>query len=178
MMALYQKDEASSQQWLRKAKESLEHAHDTSRGARQEALALIDRAIIHDAILHGHLAQAEATLSQLSQMAQESNNPNLDITFHASAGMILAAKQKWLEAIPHLEEDANDPFSMELLVSTYRKAGLPAKAERTARDLAALNTPSVEQALVVPEFRARRTTQASKRLDPCWPIEMGTCYEK
>ena len=166
MMALYHKDEASSKQWLQKAKESLEHPHDTSRGARQEALGLIDRAIIQDAILHGHLAEAEAALSQLSKMAQESNNPNLDITFHASAGMILAAKQKWLEAIPHLEEDAKDRFSMELLVNAYQKAGLPAKAERIARELAALNTPSVEQALVVPEFRAKRTTEASKRHEP------------
>jgi hypothetical protein len=81
--------------------------------------------------------------------------------------MILAAKQKWLEAIPHLEEDVKDPFSMELLVSAYRKAGLPAKAERTTRELAALNTPSVEQALVVPEFRARKTTETSKRPEPC-----------
>jgi tetratricopeptide (TPR) repeat protein len=166
MMALYHKDEAASKRWLQEAKESLEHPHDTSRGARQEALGLVDRAIIHDAILHGHLAEAEATLSQLSKMAGESNNPNLDITFHASAGMILAAKQKWLEAIPHLEEDANDPFSMELLVSAYQKAGLPAKSERTARELAALNTPSVEQALVVPEFRAKRTAEASKRPGP------------
>jgi tetratricopeptide (TPR) repeat protein len=167
MMALYHKDEASSKRWLQKAKEALEHPHDTSRGTGQEALGLIDRGVIHDAILHGHLAEAESTLAQLSKMAQESNNPNLDIKFHASAGMILAAKQKWLEAIPHLEEDANDPFSMELLVMAYQKAGLAAKAERTARELAALNTPSVEQALVVPEFRARRTAQASKRPEPC-----------
>ena len=167
MMALYHKDEASSKRWLQKAKESLEHAHDTSRGARQEALGSIDRLIIFTAIRHGHLAEAETTLSQLSKMAQDSNNPNLDITFHASAGMILAAKQKWLEAIPHLEEDAQDPFSMELLVKAYQKAGLPAKAERTARELAALNTPSVEQALIVPEFRAARTTEASKLPEPC-----------
>ncbi|HKD78075.1 MAG TPA: tetratricopeptide repeat protein [Candidatus Angelobacter sp.] len=167
VMALYHKDEASSRRWMQKAKESLEHPHDTSRGARQEALGSIDRVIIYNAIRYGHLAEAETTLSQLSKIAQDSNNPNLDITFHASAGMILAAKQKWLEAIPHLEEDANDPFSMELLVKAYQKAGLPAKAERTARELAAMNAPSVEQALIVPEFRAARNTAANKLPERC-----------
>lgn len=167
VMALYHKDEASSRRWLQKAKESLEHPHNTSRGARQEALGSIDRVIIYNALRYGHLDEAETTLSQLSKMTQDSNNPNLDITFHASAGMILAAKQKWLEAIPHLEEDANDPFSMELLVKAYQRAGLSAKAERTARKLAALNAPTVEQALIVPEFRAGRNTAANKVSEHC-----------
>ena len=70
------------------------------------------------------------------------------------------AKKKWLEAIPHLEEDANDPFSMELLMTAYQKAGLPAKSERMARELMGLNAPSVEQALVVPEFRAKKRNGA------------------
>lgn len=167
IMALYQKDEAASAHWLQKAKESLEHPHDTSRSSRQEELALIHRTIIYRAVLRGHLPAAESTLSQLSKVADSSHNPRIDVTFHASAGMILVAKQKWLEAIPHLEEDANDPFSMELLVRAYQKAGLPAKSERTARDLSALNAPSVEQALVVPEFRAKRTSQASKLQELC-----------
>jgi tetratricopeptide (TPR) repeat protein len=167
VMALYHKDEASSRRWLQKAKESLEHPHNTSRGARQETLGSIDRVIIYNALRYGHLDEAVTTLSQLSKMTQDSNNPNLDITFHASAGMILAAKQKWLEAIPHLEEDANDPFSMELLVKAYQRAGLSDKAERTARKLAALNAPSVEQALIVPAFRAVRNTAANKLPEHC-----------
>jgi len=47
---------------------------------------------------------------------------------------------------------------MELLVTVYEKAGLAAKSERTTRELLALNAPSVEQALVVPQFRAKRNT--------------------
>jgi tetratricopeptide (TPR) repeat protein len=166
-MALYQQDEAAAARWLQKAKESLDHPHNTSLTARQQALALIYRTSIYRAIRQKHLSAAESTLAQLSKMAAESNNPNIDVAFHASAGMVLAAKGKWLEAIPHLEEDANDPFSMELLVTAYKNAGLPAKAERTARELAALNTPSVDQALVVPEFRAKRNTTTSKLSQLC-----------
>src|SRR5207249_3424860 len=110
------------------------------------------------------LGVAGEMLAQLNTMAEGSHNPNIDIAYHASAGMLLVAKHKWLEAIPHLEEDANDPFSMELLVTAYQKAGLAAKSERMARALLALNAPSVEQALVVPKFRAK--TSKSKGQAP------------
>jgi tetratricopeptide (TPR) repeat protein len=155
-MALYQRDDAEASRWLKKAKAALDHPHNTSRSARQQELALIDRTSIYRAIQHRHIGLADEILAHLNQMAEESHNPNIDVTFHASAGMVLVAKHRWLEAIPHLEEDANDPFSMELLVTAYQMAGLPAKSQRTARDLLAMNAPSVEQALVVPEFRAKK----------------------
>ena len=160
IMALYQQDEAAASRWLQKAKEVLDHPHDTSRNARQQQLALIYRTIIYRAVRQGQLKAADNTLAQLTKMADESHNPNIDVAFHASSGIVLMAKKKWLEAIPHLEEDANDPFSMELLMTAYQKAGLPAKSERMARELVGLNTPSVEQALVVPEFRAKKRNGA------------------
>ena len=154
-MALYQKDGAAASRWLQKAREVLDHPHDTSRTARQQELALIYRTEVYRSLQLRRFSVAAGILAQLNKIAEASHNPNIDIAYHASAGMLLAAKQKWLEAIPHLEEDANDPFSMELLVAAYRKAGLPAKSERMTRELEALNAPSVEQALVVPEFRDR-----------------------
>jgi len=155
-MALYQAEDAAASRWLQKAKVALDHPHDTSRSARQQELALIYRTEIYRALQHGRVGVADQILSQLDKITQESHNPNIDVAFHASSGMVLMAKHKWLEAIPHLEEDANDPFSIELLVSAYQKAGLTAKSERTARELLALNAPSVEQALVVPQFREKR----------------------
>src|SRR5947209_5481413 len=160
IMALYQQNEAAASRWLQKAKEVLDHPHDTSRNARQQQLALIYRTIIYCAVRQGQLKAADNTLAQLTKMADESHNPNIDVAFHASSGIVLMAKKKWLEAIPHLEEDANDPFSMELLMTAYQKAGLPAKSERMARELMGLNAATVEQALVVPEFRAKRRNGA------------------
>jgi len=49
---------------------------------------------------------------------------------------------------------------MELLMTAYQKAGLPAKSERMVRELVSLNAPTVEQALVVPGFRAKRNNGA------------------
>lgn len=156
IMALYQKDDAAASRWLKKALEVLDHPHDTSRNARQQELAVIHRTEIYRAIESRKLSAAAEILTQLNNMSEESHNPNIDLAYHASAGMVLVARGKWLEAIPHLEEDANDPFSMELLVTAYQKAGLTAKSEKMARALTALNAPSVEQALVVPAFRAKK----------------------
>lgn len=158
IMALYQQDDSAASRWLQKAKDALDHPHEISRNARQQQLALIYRTEIYQAIRRGRIAAADQVFAQLKKIAEESHNPNIDVAFHASAGMLLAAKQKWIESIPHLEEDANDPFSMELLVTVYQKAGLAAKSERTAKELLALNAPSVEQALVVPQFRQKRNT--------------------
>ena len=156
IMALYQKDDALASRWLKKALEVLDHPHDTSRNARQQELALIHRTEIHRAIQSGKSSTAAEILAQLNKMSEESHNPNIDLAYHASAGMVLVARHKWLEAIPHLEEDSNDPFSMELLVTAYQKAGLTAKSEKMARALSAFNAPTVEQALVVPAFRSKK----------------------
>jgi len=160
VMALYQQDEPASSRWLQAAKEALDHPHDTSRSARQQQLALIYRTEIYQALRHGHAGLADEILARLKKTGEESHNPNINVTYHASAGMVLAARRKWLEAIPHLEEDANDPYSMELLVTVYQKAGFAAKSARTAQELLALNAPSVEQALVVPQFRAKSGTSS------------------
>jgi|SRR5215472_4743346 len=162
MMALYQQDYPTALRSLDKAEQILSHGHDTSPSARQEEMALIQRTAIYHAIQHGRLHVASETLARLKKLNDGSHNPNIEVAYHASAGMVLMAGKKWLEAIPHLEEDARDAFSMKLLITAYREAGLTAKSERTARELAALNAPTIDQALVVPEFRAQRTRAASK----------------
>ncbi len=65
------------------------------------------------------------------------------------------AREKYSEAIPHLEEDSSDPLSMRLLWRAYRNTGATSQAGALAERLAALNVPTVEQALVVPPFRAQ-----------------------
>jgi tetratricopeptide (TPR) repeat protein len=161
-MALYQHDYAAALRWLQKAEQALAESNDLSLSARQEQLALIARTRIYQAIHHGHQRVADDGLAWLKRMADESHNPNIEVAYHASAGMVLIAGKKWLEAIPHLEEDARNPFSMKLLVTAYREAGLPAKSERMAKELASLNIPTIEQALVVPEFKAQRTRAAGQ----------------
>jgi hypothetical protein len=72
------------------------------------------------------------------------------------------AQEKYGDAISHLEEDTNDPLSMRLLWRAYTGAGAGSQAKAVAAKLAALNLPTVEQALVVPQFRATLVSQAGQ----------------
>ena len=61
------------------------------------------------------------------------------------------------DAVQDLEEDDRDPFAMRTLVVAYEKLGKPQESRRVAEALANLNRTTVEQALVVPDFRRQQT---------------------
>ena len=66
---------------------------------------------------------------------------------------MLSEQDKYAEAIPHLEEDTENPESMLLLWKAYKQTGAQEDAKLLAARLAGINEPTVEQALVVPQFR-------------------------
>jgi hypothetical protein len=61
---------------------------------------------------------------------------------------------KFVEAIPHLEQDSGDPGSMVRLVHAYERNGDMKAADAMRARLAELNEPTIEQAIVVPVVRA------------------------
>jgi hypothetical protein len=69
---------------------------------------------------------------------------------------LLVAKQKYADAIPHLEEDRDNPYSMELLSRAYGETGATDKLHQIEAVLRGTNVPTLEQALVVPGARAKR----------------------
>ena len=103
---------------------------------------------------------AAKAVSQLEAMAGKSRSQVIQLCYHGAAGATLVAQGKFAEAIPHLQEDSADPLSMRLLWRAYNSTGAAADAQAVAAKLAALNVPTVEQALVVPQFRARLVSQA------------------
>ena len=66
------------------------------------------------------------------------------------------SKQKVPEAIVHLEEDEDNPYSLELLSRAYSITGASDKRHEVEVKLRASNAPTMEQALVVPAVRSRR----------------------
>ena len=66
------------------------------------------------------------------------------------------SEKKYLEAIAHLEEDQDNPFTMELLVQAYYKTEQLDKLHEAEANLRGTNVPTMEQALVVPAARAKR----------------------
>ena len=66
------------------------------------------------------------------------------------------SKQKVPEAIAHLEEDEDNPYSLELLSRAYSITGASDKRHEVEVKLRSSNAPTMEQALVVPAVRSRR----------------------
>ena len=89
-------------------------------------------------------------------MASSSRNLVIQGSYHGAAGASLAAQEKWQDAIAHLEEDQDDPFSMQLLSRAYYEAGASDKMHEVEARLRGTNVPTIEQAVVVPAVRSQK----------------------
>ena len=74
----------------------------------------------------------------------------------SAAGALFSAQQKWQDAIAQLEEDHDDPFSMQLLSRAYYEAGANEKMHAVEERLRGTNVPTIEQAVVVPAARMQK----------------------
>ena len=89
-------------------------------------------------------------------MATSTHNLVIQSSYHGAMGALLMARAKYAEAIPHLEEDHDDPFSMQLLSRAYNEAGASDKMHEVEARLRGTNVPTLEQALVVPAARSQK----------------------
>ena len=89
-------------------------------------------------------------------MANGSRNRVIQSSYNGAAGTVLMEQKKYEDAIAHLEEDQDNPFTMELLVQAYYQTGQSDKLHEAEAKLRGTNVPTMEQALVVPAVRLRR----------------------
>jgi tetratricopeptide (TPR) repeat protein len=161
MMAAYQPNHQNAMALLAKAEEVLRHKHPLPDINRQEELALILRSHAESAAHDGNTALAHTELKRLQELVESSNDAVIQLQYDGAAGATLVAEGKYEQALPHLQEDNRNPLSMRLMVVSYRKMGAPEVAEELSRTLANWYEPTLEQALVVPEFRNREANTAS-----------------
>lgn len=161
MMAMYQVDGNTAMQLLKKAEDVLQEKHPLAASARDEEMALVLRERASRAARDGKISLATATLQKLQVMADSSQDQVIQLAYDGAAGAVLVAQGKFEEALPHLEEDDHNPVSTELLVIVHRNMGAKSQAEQLAEVLASWNEPTLEQALVVPEFRRKEAASAS-----------------
>ena len=156
MMAVYQSNHASAMELLNKAEAVLAEKHPLPKSAQQQELALVlrDRAI--RAAEAGNNALAEAVLKKLRDMAGAGHDQIIQIASSAAIGAVLVKQSRYNEAIPYLEEDDRNPLSLRTLVLARQKTGAQAQADDLAKLLANWNEPTLEQALVTPQFRAKQ----------------------
>jgi tetratricopeptide (TPR) repeat protein len=154
ILGMYESDMNVASQQLRMASQAVQEHPDLSATDRDEEQARILRVRAARLAEAGDIASATESVHQLEAMAGQSKSPVVMFCYHGAAGALLVAQSKFVEAIPELEEDTTDPVSMRLLCRAYNRTGANQQAQALSARLSALNVPTVEQALVVPEFRA------------------------
>jgi tetratricopeptide (TPR) repeat protein len=154
-MAEYQTDDNAALKYLQQAEESLGH-RTISQGDKDEELSRILRNRTVRAAHAGNQPLADQSLKQLEALAGGGRNRVVQSSYNGAAGTLLMDQKKFDEAITYLEEDQENPFTMELLVQAYYQTNQPDKLAGAEARLRGTNVPTMEQAIVVPAARLRR----------------------
>jgi tetratricopeptide (TPR) repeat protein len=154
-LAEYQTDDNAALKYLQEAEESLGH-RTIAKGDKDEELSRILRNRTVRAAHAGNQALADQSLKQLQTMASGSRNHVIQSSYNGAAGTLLMDQGKFDEAITYLEEDQENPFTMDLLVQAYYQTNQSDKLAEVEARLRGTNVPTMEQALVVPAARLRR----------------------
>jgi tetratricopeptide (TPR) repeat protein len=161
--ATYQPDNGEALRFRDRAESALQKSGGISEADRQEERAqILEVGAIRNAAL-GRVQTSHELLGQLSRLAETSRAATIEHAYHAAAGSVSVLEHKEAEAIPHLEEDDGNPYSMQQLVLAYNQTGAADKAHALELRIAAINEPTVEQALVVPELRAKLAATRKRR---------------
>jgi tetratricopeptide (TPR) repeat protein len=153
LMAVYQIGHATALRYLDKAETAL-LAGRVALSERDQELARILRVRAIKAQADGRQELAAKSLWRLERMAGANADEVIQRSYHAAAGALLMQDDKFVEAVPHLEQDIGDPGSMVRLVQAYERNGDMKAADALRARLAELNEPTIEQAIVVPVVRA------------------------
>ncbi|MBZ5719308.1 MAG: tetratricopeptide repeat protein [Acidobacteriia bacterium] len=155
-MSLYQTDDAVALKHLEAAEDALSHQANIAQSDKDQELARILQYRAVRASHSGNQELADKTLHQLETMAGSSRDMIVQSCYHGAAGALLVAKEKFADAIPHLEEDRDNPYSMALLSRAYSETGANDKMHEIEARLRSTNAATMEQAMVVPAARAKR----------------------
>jgi len=155
-LAEYQTDDGVALKYLLSAEDALGHRNTISKSDKDEELSRILRNRTVRAGHAGEAALADKSLKQLEAMATGSRNRVILSSYNGAAGTLLMSQKKYDEAITYLEEDGDNPFTMELLVQAYYQTGQSDKLAEAEAKLRGTNVATMEQALVVPAARLRR----------------------
>jgi len=155
-MAEYQADDNVALKQLKNAEEVLNHRSMISMSDRDEEMSRILRNRVVHATRAGNKALADKSLQQLEALATGSRNRVIHSSYQGAKGTLLMDEKKYEDAITCLEEDEDNPFTMDLLVQAYYQTLQTEKLHEMEAKLRSTNVPTMEQALVVPAARAKR----------------------
>ncbi|HEX6907455.1 MAG TPA: hypothetical protein VF154_12650, partial [Terriglobales bacterium] len=141
-------DPATALKRLQQAETVLSQATSVPKSDRDEELARVLRWRVARAGDAGDQTAAGQAMQQLQAMAAKGHSHAVHHSCEAALGARLMQQGKYAEAIPHLQEDHDNAFSMKLLADAYMRTGATAEAEAESKLLHALYTPTIDQAVV------------------------------
>jgi len=162
MMGMYAPNDAAALKHLQAAEEALNHKGNMALPERENERARILYSRVLRAVHAGNQELVTASLKKLDDMAGSSRSHTIHAAYEGASGAALAGQQKFAEAITHLEEDQDNPYSMQLLVKAYTETGVADKAHDMESRLTATYVPTMEQALVVVPLEKPAPTQAKQ----------------
>jgi tetratricopeptide (TPR) repeat protein len=154
--ALFNSDVAGALKDLDGAREDLSETRKVKLlpGDRDIELALILQTRAFIAASAGKTEVAQAALTLLKEMAQDSRSTPVQVSYHSANGAVLFAQGDYAGAISELQEDPQNPLSLRLLAQAQTKAGQTAGAQKTLATLAGTSDERVETAFAAPQARA------------------------
>ena len=155
-MAEYQAEDAAALKHLEAAEQALGHNASLAQLDRNQELSRILRFRILRASRSGDKVQSAVALTQLENLASKTRDGVVQSSWHGAAGAVLVEQGKYKEAIAHLTEDRDDPYSMAFLSKAYSEEGSFDEMHAIEVRLRSMNVPTIEHALVVPAARAKR----------------------
>ena len=154
IMAMYGADQSAAMRNLDKAEALLAARKGTVAEADlEDEQAHIWRVRAERAAAAHDFPAAGKAIASLGEMVNSAGSTSIERTYHGALGTVLVAQHKFAAAVPHLEEDFANPLSMKLLVVAYEKSKAKPQANTLLRKLQDWKIPSIEEALVVPEYR-------------------------
>jgi Flp pilus assembly protein TadD len=154
-MAEYQPDDAAALKHLEAAEQALGHNASITQFDREEEMSRILRFRAVRAARAGEKELSAKALGQLESLASKTRDGVVQSSWHAAAGALLIQQGKYKEAIAHLSEDEDDPYSLALLSQAYYEEGSFDEMHAIEGRLRSMNVPTIEHALVVPAARAK-----------------------
>ena len=139
--------------YLDTAEQVLADSKVISQVDRQEELARLLRLRAEWLARVGRITEARNSLRTLDAMVAGSRSRSLRSTSAGAQGAVLLYEGKYAEAIASLELDTENPFSLYRLSVAYQQIGKPDLSQENQTLLLGLNSPSPEQALLLPVVR-------------------------
>jgi tetratricopeptide (TPR) repeat protein len=160
--ALFNPDPAKALKDLDDARSDLSESHTVTLmpGERDIELASILQTRAFIAANSGNKEPAQDALKLLKEMADSNRSTPIQNSYHSANGAVLLTQGDYAGAIAELQEDPQNPLSLQLLAQAQNKAGQSADAQKTLATLAAISDERVETAFAAPQARAALKTEA------------------